>query len=155
MIARIRTRFACTADALWEQIMQPRSLVFVAAPILVFVSADGGRLPARWEEGVSYPLRLFFLGLLPLGRHTIRLVQIDADSYTILSEEHGQLARVWNHRIHFREVAPGQVFYSDEIDIRAGLLTPFIWWFAHLFYRHRQRRWKQWLRRAVREAPRA
>ncbi|WP_420426780.1 hypothetical protein [Algiphilus sp.] len=147
MLARIDRHFDCSAEVFWEQIMQPRSLVFVAAPLLVFVPAEGGTLPARWEEGVPYELRLYFLHVLPLGRHTIRLVRIDPATHTIQSEESGQLARVWNHRIHFEDVAPGRVHYVDEIEIRAGVLTPFIWLFAQLFYRHRQRRWVQWLRR--------
>jgi hypothetical protein len=30
----------------------------------------------------------------------------------------------------------------DTVEVRAGVLTPFIWLFAQLFYRHRQRRWR-------------
>jgi hypothetical protein len=30
---------------------------------------------------------------------------------------------------------------ADRVDIRAGLLTPFIWLFAQGFYRWRQYRW--------------
>jgi len=39
-------------------------------------------------------------------------------------------------------MARGKVSYTDEIEIQAGWLTPVIWLFAHIFYRHRQRRWK-------------
>jgi len=46
-----------------------------------------------------------------------------------------------------RIIEPGSVEYSDEIEIRAGLLTPVIWAFAHGFYRHRQRRWRVLLSR--------
>jgi hypothetical protein len=55
---------------------------------------------------------------------------------------------VWNHNISFREVGPGKVSYADEIEIQAGWLTPAIWLFAHLFYRHRQRRWKVLLKKS-------
>ncbi|MHA7835431.1 MAG: hypothetical protein ACX94A_13235 [Algiphilus sp.] len=151
MMARIATRYPCSAEALWQQITQPRSLVYVAAPLLVFTPVDGRPLPERWEVGVPYALRLHLLNCLPLGRHTIRLVTVDPSTHTIESEEHGQMARVWNHRIHFHDVGGGQVHYSDEIEIRAGLLTPFIWLFAHVFYRHRQRRWKQLLQQGMDE----
>lgn len=146
MIVRISNRFPCSADVLWQQIIDPRSLAYVAAPLLAFVPVDGGALPSRWQVDVPYALRLYFLKWLPLGRHTIRLVTIDEATHTIVSEEHGHLARVWNHRIHFHDVAPGQVHYCDEIEIRAGLLTLGIWLFAQVFYRHRQRRWKTLLR---------
>lgn len=145
----IATSFSCTADALWQRIIEPRSLVYVAAPLLKFVPVDGGQLPARWEVGEPYALRLYLLKWLPLGRHTIRLVTIDEATHTIVSEERGHLARVWNHIIRFHEVASGRVHYCDEIDIRAGLLTLLIWLFAQVFYRHRQRRWKRLLRQGV------
>jgi len=67
---------------------------------------------------------------------------MDKDTNTVSSQESGLLARMWNHDISFREVGPGKVSYTDEIEIQAGCLTPAIWLFAHLFYRHRQRRWK-------------
>jgi hypothetical protein len=35
------------------------------------------------------------------------------------------------------------VVYRDRVEVRAGVLTPFIWVFAQIFYRHRQRRWRR------------
>lgn len=153
MIARIASEFPCSAATLWQRIIEPRSLQFVAAPLLYFEPVEGSALPARWQEGVAYALRLYFLNWLPLGRHTIRLVTIDEARHTIVSQEHGHLARVWNHTITFRETQPGKVHYQDEIEIRAGLLTPAIWLFAQCFYRHRQRRWKQLLRLSSKDQP--
>ena len=39
--------------------------------------------------------------------------------------------------------------YADEIEIRAGLLTVFVWLFAHGFYRYRQMRWQRVIRRLL------
>jgi hypothetical protein len=39
--------------------------------------------------------------------------------------------------------AVGGTLYRDQVTIQAGMFTPFIWLFAQLFYRHRQRRWRQ------------
>jgi hypothetical protein len=142
MLARISTRLACTEAVLWQRIIKPTSLQFVASPILRFIPAEGGTLAGEWQVGLAYPLKLYLLGFIPLGRHTIRLVEIDKNRHLIASQESGRLARVWNHTIHFREVAPGQVSYVDEIEIQASWLTPLIWAFAQVFYRHRQRRWK-------------
>jgi hypothetical protein len=69
-------------------------------------------------------------------------VRIDKAAKATVSQESGRLARVWNHTLSFREVAPGAVSYTDEIEIQAGWLTPGIWLFAQVFYRYRQRRWK-------------
>jgi hypothetical protein len=39
-----------------------------------------------------------------------------------------------------------RLHYTDEIEIQAGLLAGVVWAFAHVFYRHRQRRWRTLLR---------
>lgn len=103
-------------------------------------------LEAEWQVNRPYSLKLYLLKFIPLGEHTITLVKIDRERNRIISRESGQLATVWNHVFSFREVEPGLVRYTDEIEIKAGWLTPAIWLFAHLFYRHRQRRWKKLLK---------
>lgn len=142
MLARISTQFACTESELWQKLSQPASLQFVASPLLAFTPLEPAVLGSEWEVDRDYPLKLYFLKFIPLGRHTIKLVKIDRDRNLISSRESGLLAPVWNHNISFDEIDPGLVSYTDEIDIRAGWLTPLVWLFAHLFYRHRQRRWK-------------
>jgi hypothetical protein len=142
MIARISTLLECTENQLWDKISEPASLQYVAAPLLSFKPLEGGKLDHRWQVGTLYPLKLYFMKLIPLGRHDIQIDRIDEETKTIVSRESGRLARVWNHKIHFQAAAPGKVSYTDEIEIEAGWLTPGIWLFAQLFYRHRQRRWK-------------
>lgn len=46
----------------------------------------------------------------------------------------------WDHLITAQEVNGGTL-YRDSVTIKAGVLTPFVWLFARLFYAHRQRRW--------------
>jgi hypothetical protein len=142
MIVTISTTLACSAEDLWKQIIEPKSLQFVASPMLTFVPMNEGDLSDEWKVNTPYPLRIFFFGILPLGKHTINLIKIDKQTNTIVSQETGQLARVWNHTIHFQETDYERVLYTDIIEIKAGLLTPFIVLFAHIFYRHRQKRWK-------------
>lgn len=146
MTATITTILPCSEAELWRHIADARSLTVVCRPVLGFVRPDGGELYGKWEVGVPYELKLRLLMVIPIGRHTIRLETVDPARNLIVSRESGLLARVWNHTITFAEVSPGRLRYTDEIEIRAGLLTPAIWLFAHLFYRHRQRRWKKVLR---------
>lgn len=145
MITRISTSFTCSEDELWKKIIEPTSLQFVASPILSFVPIHEDGLSRQWQVGNPYPLNLYLFKFIPLGTHTITLVKIDKETNTIISYERGQLAKVWNHTISFQENIPGIVSYTDEIEIHSGWLTPGIWLFAQLFYRHRQRRWKQLL----------
>lgn len=42
--ARISTHLHCTEDELWQKIIDPRSLQFVASPILRFVPVKEGGL---------------------------------------------------------------------------------------------------------------
>lgn len=142
MIARISTDFACSEDELWQKIIDPESLQYVSSPILKFVPIQKDSLQNEWQVGSPYPLKLYFLKFIHLGQHTITLTEINRETNTIVSRENGQLAKTWNHTITFQEDVAGVVSYTDEIEIKAGLLTPAIWLFAQLFYRYRQRRWK-------------
>ncbi len=146
MVARISTLLPCTEHQLWQKIIEPRPLRYVSSPILSFIPVEPGALDSEWRVGRAYPLKLYFLKFIPLGRHSIRLVKIEQEANTISSEESGSLARVWNHNIWFHADADGKLAYTDEIEIQAGWLTPAIWFFAHLFYRRRQRRWKAFLK---------
>jgi hypothetical protein len=102
--------------------------------------------------GKTYALRLSLFGFLPAGEHRITLASIDREANLIESRESGALAPIWNHTIRFHPLENGKLHYTDEIEIGAGLLTGVVWAFAHLFYRHRQRRWKMLLRRKLQGA---
>jgi len=146
MIVRISTYLPCSEGELWAKIMDPKSLQFVASPILKFIPVGKNIFDKEWELNRDYVLKLYLFGFLPLGNHTIRLINIDRSENKIESTESGLLARVWNHTIQFQEIEENRVHYMDIIEIKAGLLTPVILGFAHLFYRHRQRRWRKLLR---------
>lgn len=142
MKVKISSQFSCTGEELWQMIAEPSSLEFVSSPILRFEPQNEGDLAGEWQLNKPYILQLYLLKFIPLGEHRITLIKIDKDANYIISQENGKLAKVWNHGIALREVEPGKVHYTDEIEIQAGWLTPAIWLFAHLFYRHRHRRWK-------------
>ena len=149
MFARISTVFDCTEEAFWEAISKPASLQFVASPVLSFRELVKGELGGEWVIGKTYSLKLYFLNIVPLGLHRIKLVTMDRKSKTIVSCESGFLSPVWNHTIRFRQIGKNKLRYTDEIEIGAGWLTVAIWAFAHLFYRHRQRRWRILLKNPV------
>jgi len=146
MIARISTYLPCSNEQLWAKIVQPKSLQFVASPILKFIPIGKISFDKEWEVKRDYVLKLYLFGFLPLGNHTIRLINIDRSENKIESTESGLLARVWNHTIQFQEIEENRIYYTDTIEIKAGLLTPMVWSFAQLFYRHRQRRWRKLLK---------
>ena len=142
MIAKIETTLPCTPEQLWQRITQPESLRFVAAPLITFQPLAGEDLASSWQEGSTSVFRLHFLGIVPLGRHSITIATLDEAQHRIISNESGSLTKVWNHEIHFHSLDEGKSYYVDEVEIQAGLLTLPVWLFANVFYRHRQRRWK-------------
>ncbi|MBI5934387.1 MAG: hypothetical protein HY867_11820 [Chloroflexi bacterium] len=147
MLAKISTIMNTTPEFLWKEITKPQSLQYVAAPILYFFPTGDTDLNRDWELNRVYNLALFFLKFIPLGAHKIVIKKIDVSGNQIVSNESGALAKVWNHTIQFNSINSHQIEYADTIEIKAGLLTLFIWAFSHIFYRHRQRRWKQLLSR--------
>ncbi len=48
MIARITSTFDCTENEFWKKIIQPKSLQYVASPILSFHPIAGEDLGAEW-----------------------------------------------------------------------------------------------------------
>jgi hypothetical protein len=151
MIARITSIFDCAEKEFWEKIIEPKSLQYVASPILSFYPIAGDDLGREWITDKTYELKLRFLKIIPLGRHQIKVITISKESNTLVTNESGTLTPVWNHTVQFRQIENRRLRYTDEIEIGAGLLTPAIWVFAHLFYRHRQKRWKTLLKNTHRE----
>ena len=60
----------------------------------------------------------------------------------MLTNERGGPVRMWNHRIKVEPLSERRCLYTDELELRAGVLTAFVWLIAHLFYRYRQMRWR-------------
>lgn len=132
----------CQPQRAWEQVRTSGLLFHVAWPILVFKTGPHG-MPAIWDEGESAEVGLYVLGVLPLGKHTIRMEKVDQENYELQSRESGQMAQIWNHRISIQPHGEGQTSYMDEVDIYAGKLTPLVAVFARFFYRYRQMRWQK------------
>ena len=129
-----------------DLVLRPATLVHVSRPLLAFRPLSGP-LPEVWVEG-DHEVAMRFLGVLPLGRQTIRVRFEDRSdgSFRIRDAGRGDLARTWDHLI---TIAPegNRTRYTDEVTIEAGLLTWPVALFARFFYAHRQRRWRNLLAR--------
>ena len=145
MRARISTVIKTNENRMWDELQKVSSLMHVASPILKFKPQKNHSLPEKWALGNEYKLKLSFFGIIPLGGHFIKLVELNKEEKKIVSNEHGNLTKVWNHIIKLKPIDEQTIEYTDEIEIKAGILTFSIWLFAHIFYRHRQSRWKKLL----------
>jgi len=75
-----------------------------------------------------------------LSTAEVGVVSVDDERRELLSRESGGPVRCWNHRIAIGPDGENTCRYTDEIAIEAGVLTPLVWAYAHLFYRYRQMR---------------
>lgn len=141
-----RFELSCELDAppdvVWQHVQTTQLLDYVAAPMVRFEPVRPSVLPREWIDGV-YEVRMRLWGWLPAGRHTIRITRrLDGEVRSLRDNGGGDLAKVWNHHIQVEPAPGGKTRYTDSLEVRAGTLTPLVWLFARLFYRHRQRRWR-------------
>lgn len=151
MNVELSTVLDAPAPRVWQEVETSRLLEYVAAPLQTFEPIRPPDLPLRWHEG-EYLVRLRLLGILPIGSHriVISFPLLDAtpgrERYELRDRGGGRVAGTWDHRIIIEALSGGQTRYIDRVEVRAGLLTPLVWGFAQVFYRHRQRRWRRLVR---------
>ncbi len=122
----------------------------ITAPLVQFRPALGKEWPTHWAPG-DLPLHMRLLGVLPMGPQTVR-ISFEPPAQrggwpTLRDNGEGLLMRHWDHRITLQPLPDGRTLYTDDIEVVARhlpwLMTPLSTLFAHVFYRHRQRRWRQ------------
>lgn len=145
MKVNISSRFPITPELLWQELLQSKSLLYVAHPVVKFQPKQGA-FPAQWTPGV-YSAKMLLYGLIPIGSQDIVISFPVENQFVLRDNGRGELVKVWDHWI---TVLPHpddnwQTLYTDEVTVKAGLLTPFIYVFAALFYLWRQYLWRGWI----------
>lgn len=141
MFVDLSTPLACDWQQATAEACTPRLLQHVSAPLVRFTPTDPPVFPEVLLPA-TYWVRLRLLGCVPFGRQAIVIsYPPTAHGFTMHDAGHSRLVRQWEHTITILP-APGGAIYRDRVDIRAGVLTPLVWLFARVFYRHRQRRWQ-------------
>jgi hypothetical protein len=144
----VQSELPCDADRAWEQVQTLALLREICRPLIRLAPARGAaELPARWEAGSTVLLRPFLFGAIPLGTRSLHWERISPQQREMQTREHDPIVRRWDHRIQVESLGPGRCRYTDDVDVEAGVLTLPVWLFAQVFYRRRQRRWRQVARR--------
>ncbi len=139
MKVTVSTELAYSFERVVEQVKTPQLLRYVAHPLIKFEPLDPPVFPNKWSDR-TYWVKLKLLGFVPLGKQAISIsVCSDEKGFTLRDAGHSASIKIWDHRLTIGRSANG-ASYRDEIEIHAGLITPFVWLFAQFFYRHRQRR---------------
>lgn len=142
MIVDVVTFLPCTPQDMIKQLKTPQSLMHVAYPLVKFIPHDPVRLPEIWGEE-TYQLSIRLFGIIPLGKHTMVFTYPKSPGeFSVRDNGYSGLCKRWDHVMTVEKSGSG-IFYRDRAIIKAGIFTPIIWLFAQVFYRHRQRRWRQ------------
>jgi hypothetical protein len=153
MRAYIESVLPCPPEKVWQELQRSSLLLELIPPLFWFVPADGQPFPEYWQQGATMHFKGYLFGVIPIGTHTISFERIDPVAREIQSRESEALVRRWDHLIRLQPAGNRQTLYSDEVFIQAGWATVFVWLFAHLFYRHRQRGWRRVARRLTAKHP--
>lgn len=137
MIVRRTSVFPAKREVVFERLQRLETLQEVAAPYASFTPVDDNA-DSVWQVGSESSYRFKLFGLIPFGTHTIRIERFDMN--TVQSREHNEHVPVWDHKITLTNKGE-ETEYTDEVEIRAGWKTRFIWLWARAFYAHRQRKW--------------
>ncbi len=144
MKAIIKTELDLPTVEAWKLVKQSDTLVYVCKGLLSFQGSNG--FPKQWKEGDIITTRLKFFGFIPAWKHVLRFISVSDESYTIFTEEKGGLLSKWNHEIKLVNKNEFNCFYSDTVEINAGIATPIVWLFAKVLYQYRQKRWRGLIR---------
>lgn len=139
MIVEISTKLEMSAEKAWLTVKKSSTLVFITKGLLGFSQKN---FPPEWKEGETVATRLFLFSFIPAWKHEICFVRIDNDQFELYTNEKGGMVSVWNHLIKIDPITEQVCAYTDKIEIEAGVLTPIVGFFARIFYRYRQRRWR-------------
>ena len=148
VIAKIQTKLSNSATKVWKALLKRDTFLHVTRGMLGFKGAEGW--PDVFDEGQVIEARLLLFNVVPCWKHTTRVVRVDDQNMELVSQEGGGMVKRWHHRIWIDKESECSCSYTDEVDIDAGFLTFFIWIYAHVFYRYRQRRWRQLAKRLCR-----
>lgn len=145
MKVSLSTRIAMSPDDVWQRVQTPELLMHIAAPLVRFELLEPADA-TNFSVSDRFLVRLTLLGFLPFGTQwivpTIHLNEAAPWPKRLRDNGHSALIKTWDHWITVEPDGNGGTRYRDDVEVKAGLLTPFIWAFAQIFYRHRQRRWR-------------
>lgn len=137
MIVCKTSLFPARREEVFKKLQRLETLQYIASPYATFTPVNGVG-PFIWQVGNHSSYRFKLFGVIPFGTHSIHIERFDMDG--IQSRERNERVPVWDHKITLRDKGK-QTEYTDEVEIKAGWKTPFIWIWANAFYAHRQRKW--------------
>jgi hypothetical protein len=148
MKVSITSNIEASSEDAWALVKQSNTLLYVTRGLMGFKSISSS-LPNEWQQGKTEQLRIMLFGLIPAWRHQISFKDISDSKMVMLTHESGGVVKTWNHLISIKTADSSSCNYTDDVEIKAGLFTPLIWLYAHVFYRYRQFRWRYLVKKSA------
>jgi len=147
MQVKISTTLPCPPERVWQEVQTTKLLLHVAYPLVVFEPVAPRAFPETWSEE-SYLVRMRVFGFILIGNQWIVIKRkVTNEKFELLDDGHSNIIKQWRHLISLQRTPEGFTRYTDTVDIKAGLLSFGVWLFANIFYRYRQSRWRQLVKR--------
>lgn len=140
----LQVSLACTVSEAFAALHDPTVFQRVSAPFLSFTPLSPAAFPERYVSGHSYVIKVAALGLVPLGSQEINPTSEEEGTARIFRDNgrglSGSLAMVstFRHTMTLRPSSPGLTILTDELEFKAGVLTPLMglgflvfWWWRH------------------------
>lgn len=137
----LSTELPTSADRVWHAMQQPETFLYVTRGLIGFPALAGRSEPLRAGEAGRGWVTLF--NVVPLYRHTIEVLDVDEETRTIQTHEHGWMLTRWDHTLHVEAIDENRCRYRDTIVIDAGRFTPVAERIATVLFTYRQRRWRR------------
>lgn len=145
LIVRKSSVFPDSTEEIFSKLQKLKTLQYIAYPYATFEPVNG-KDELIWEKDTVSSFRFKLFGLISFGVHTIKVVRFGLEE-GILTHESNKHVPVWNHIITLEEIDANNTKYTDIVEIDAGWKTVFVYLWAKCFYAHRQRKWKQLLKK--------
>lgn len=140
----VTSTFHTSADEIWDKLQQLKTLQYITSPYATFSPVCDTEM--TWKKGQVSKFILKLFGFIPMGVHTINVIQFDKSALQIYTNEGNNSVPVWNHKIVLKRIGENQTLYTDEVEISAGWKTAFVYIWSKAFYKHRQKKWSRLLR---------
>lgn len=124
-----------TPREVWNLATSLAALHEVCAPLLNF---EGIPREGRIKTGDHFEPLVRLFGRMPPQPYAMTVVSCDDDAMSFQSDEKGAGVRKWAHHLQVLPEGDGARI-EEEIEIKAGLLTPLFYLWARTLYRHRHK----------------
>ena len=145
MRCEVRSVLSIPSEHAWQLLIERSCLVKVCLPLVRFEFLGELKPEKLWIQGQMVRCNCFIFGFLPTGTRELFFERIDAKKMEIQTREKDPLIKKWDHLMAIKDLGQGKSSISDSIEIDAGAMTFVVWLWAQWLYRHRHRRWKNYV----------